>query len=90
MLPVVVGVEKASRCILANTLLLSIASLLLYFYGTFGHYYLAAALALGAVFLYLNIKQVIAPSASLVWKNYKFSGAYLLLLLSAMLFDVYT
>jgi protoheme IX farnesyltransferase len=89
MLPVVVGVEKASRCILANTLLLSTASMLLYFYGTFGRYYLAAALALGAIFIYLNIRQVMNPSISTAWKNYKFSGVYLLLLLSAMLVDVY-
>lgn len=89
MLPVVVGVEKASRCILANTVVLGMASILLYFHGTFGHFYLVASLALGAIFLYLNIKQVMNPSLSVVWKNYKFSGVYLLLLLSAMLVDVY-
>lgn len=89
MLPVVVGSGKASRYILANTIVLSIASVLLYLQGTFGSYYLAAALVSGGVFISLNLKQALAPSLGLAWRNYKFSGAYLLILLSAMLVDVY-
>jgi protoheme IX farnesyltransferase len=89
MLPALLGPEKASKCILANTLILVTASVLLYFYGTFGPFYLIASLALGAIFIYLNIRQVTTPSLSITWKNYKFSGAYLLMLLSAMLVDVY-
>ena len=89
MLPVVVGNGKASRSILANTVILSLASLLLYFQGAFGPYYLFAALAAGGVFIFLNVKQVIAPSTRLAWRNYKFSGVYLIILLFAMLFEVY-
>lgn len=89
MLPVVVGCGKAAKCILANTVVLSLASVLLYFQGGFGPYYLLAALVSGGIFLFLNVKQVLAPSLKLAWRNYKFSGAYLLILLSAMLMDTY-
>lgn len=88
MLPVVVGREKAARCILANTVILSLASLLLYFEGALGIYYLIAALLLGGAFIFLNIQQVVRPSLPVVWRNYKFSGVYLLLLLTAMILDV--
>jgi protoheme IX farnesyltransferase len=89
MLPVVVGCRRASGYILANTVLLFLASLLLYSREAFGMYYLLAALIAGGAFIFLNLRQVTAPSTRLAWRNYKFSGAYLLILLSAMLFDVY-
>lgn len=89
MLPVVLGSENASKYILANTIILTLVSLLLYFQGTFGQFYLIASLALGAIFIYLNIKQILSPSLRVTWINYKFSGAYLLVLLSAMVMDIY-
>lgn len=89
MLPGVVGRKKSSRYILANTLLLLVVSLMLYLQGVFGHYYLIAALVMGGVFVLLNLRHLMSPSTALAWKNYKYSGAYLLVLMSAMLLDVY-
>ncbi len=88
MLPVVVGAKKASEYILLSTILLSAISILLYILGPFGLTYLAVSIVLGAIFVYWNIRLIANPSRIVAWGNYKFSGVYLVVLLSAMLLDV--
>ncbi len=66
----------------------SLFNLYLYFLGPFGLTYLAVSIVLGAIFVYWNIRLIANPSRIVAWGNYKFSGVYLVVLLSAMLLDV--
>jgi protoheme IX farnesyltransferase len=79
MLPSVVGREKASRYIVANTLLLIPISLLLYSYlaGSGELVYLAGTIAFDLALLATNIKLLRAPTKANAFLAFKFSSPYL-------------
>jgi len=61
MLPVVVGDARAARIIMANTIMLVVASVIPFFYGM-GWIYLVGALSGGAYFLFRNFQLVLEPT----------------------------
>jgi len=79
MLPSVVGVAKASKAIVINTLLLIPVSLLVYpyFRGLGSVVYIVSALVFGAFLLYTNIKLYASPTKDNAWLAFKFSSPYL-------------
>ncbi len=79
MLPSVVGREKASRYIVANTLLLIPISLLLYLYlaGSGELVYLAGTILFDLALLATNIKLLRAPTKANAFLAFKFSSPYL-------------
>ena len=87
MLPSIVGPTKASRYIVANTLLLIPVSLLfsIYLAGLGLVVYLAMAIALDAALLATNIKLLRNPTKDNAWLAFKFSSPYLaVIFLAAM------
>jgi protoheme IX farnesyltransferase len=82
MLPSVVGGKKATRFIVANTLLLIPTSLLFYLYlnGAGMWIYLVGALILNILLLATNIKLLISPTKANAWLAFKFSSPYLALI----------
>jgi protoheme IX farnesyltransferase len=86
MLPVVKGSAFAAKAILANTVLLVGASLLL---GLFhpGWIYLTGAIAGGAVFLWYNLKLVADPNRASAMKCFHASLLQLSLVLVAVMLD---
>ncbi len=88
MLPVVIGNEKAIKCIVSTVVLLIIASIALYLTGVFGLVYLSVALASGAVILGGYTYLFLRPSDDLAWKMFKLSSPHLVLLFAAMILDI--
>jgi protoheme IX farnesyltransferase len=90
MLPVAYGVEFTRLHILLYTILLVIVTLLPYLTGMSGLIYLAAAVALGAVFVRhaVALRRADAPAA-LPMKVFRYSINYLMLLFAALLVDHY-
>jgi protoheme IX farnesyltransferase len=92
MLPVVRGIPETTRQIGLYTLLLVAVSLVLFAVARLGAIYLAAAVVLGAVFLwqaYLLWRQGTSPEASTAQaiRLYKYSISYLSLLFLAVAVD---
>lgn len=87
MLPVVKGEAATRRQILAYTAILVAFTLLPVATGFLGGLYLAAALALGAGFLYLAVRLLRSPSRESALRLYLSSLAYLALLFCAMAVD---
>lgn len=79
MLPSVVGSARASKYIVANTLLLIPVSLLVspFLNGIGLFIYLAAAIVFDALLLATNIKLLRSPTKSNAWLAFKFSAPYL-------------
>lgn len=79
MLPSVVGEQKASKFIVANTLLLIPISLLFFLYlsGDGELVYLAGALVLDLLLLWTNIKLLFAPTKSNAFLAFKASSPFL-------------
>ncbi|MBI2648868.1 MAG: heme o synthase [Thaumarchaeota archaeon] len=79
MLPSVVGEVRASRFIVANTLLLIPVSLLFYLYltGVGTLIYLVGALIFDAILLATNVKLLLSPTRANAWLAFKFSSPYL-------------
>ncbi len=88
MLPVVIGDGRTSLYILINTVLLVASSLIPFFTGYNGLVYLAAAVSVGAYFIFWNIRLFRNPSKDLAWKNFKISMMYLGVLFTAVIADV--
>jgi protoheme IX farnesyltransferase len=90
MLPVAYGVEFTRLHILLYTILLCIVTLLPWLTGMAGLVYLAAAVALGAVFLRraVALRRRDAP-AYLPMSVFRYSIRYLMLLFAALLLDHY-
>ncbi|MBI2304358.1 MAG: protoheme IX farnesyltransferase [Chloroflexi bacterium] len=88
MLPVVVGEKKTAWSIMVCTTLFFVASLLLYYYRFFDHIYLVASLLLGALFLLGNLQLCCNTTKSIAWRNYKYSGVYLMGLFLAIFLDL--
>jgi protoheme IX farnesyltransferase len=89
MLPVTHGAEFTRLSILLYTLLLVAASVLPYLIGMSGLFYLAAALALDAVFVAYAWRMWRAYSDALARKTFGYSIFYLSALFGALLVDHY-
>ncbi len=79
MLPSVLGPARASRYIVANTLILIPVSLLfsLYLYGLGLYFYLSVAVVFDLFLLATNIKLFRSPTKENAWLAFKFSSPYL-------------
>jgi heme o synthase len=84
MLPVVRGERETARQILLYTVLLTGLTLLPFLSQTFGNVYLAAAIALGAGFLWLAARLVRDTSRANARAVFLYSLAYLALLFAAI------
>ena len=87
MLPVVRGDAETRRQILYYTAQLIAVTLLLTGLGLSGAFYLAAALALGAGFLYLAARLWREASAGAARRLFHYSMLYLWLLCAALVLD---
>jgi heme o synthase len=87
MMPNVAGEERTKREIIYYTILLVVASLLLYPLHVMGALYTAAAAVLGAIFLYDTIRTW--KDAGTFWarRTFKFSLLYLALMCLVMVID---
>jgi protoheme IX farnesyltransferase len=91
MLPVVRGTAETTRQILLYTILLFAISLILFAVARMGLVYLAAALVLGAVFLWraaeLHRTTTAEGTTAGAIRLYRFSNAYLTMLFLAVAID---
>lgn len=87
MLPLIIGDKRAAWCILGNTLLLFLTSLLPYLLGVFAELYLAAAIITGAFFIFRNLQLIIHTTQPVALKNFKTSTLYLSVLLLSIMAD---
>jgi protoheme IX farnesyltransferase len=88
MLPVKVGDSRTAVCIFVNTVLLVISSLALWFLGHSGPVYLAAALVLGAYFIYWNVRLLLSPDKEVARSNFRASMVYLGALFTSVVIDM--
>jgi protoheme IX farnesyltransferase len=89
MLPVTHGKEYTRLQVLLYTLILFAVSLLPYVIHMSGVVYLAAAVALGALFVAYAFRIYVAYSDAVARKTFRYSIAYLALLFAALLVDHY-
>lgn len=89
MLPVAYSSDFTRLHILLYTILLVIVTLLPYLTGMSGLIYLAAALILGAFFLYRALQLKVRQDARLPMQTFGYSITYLALLFAALLIDHY-
>jgi len=89
MLPVTHGKPYTRLQVLLYTLILFAVSLLPFVVRLSGWLYLAAALALGGVFLAYAVRICLAYSDALAQKTFRYSILYLALLFAALLLDHY-
>ncbi len=87
MLPVVLGEQETHKQIFLYTLLLVGVTLLLFASGSMGYLYLAAALSLGAVMIYLAYRLMRGGSKQWANRLFWFSNSYLALLFAVMAVD---
>ena len=86
MLPVLIGMEKTSKYILANTLILLPYSLMLYAFGMGIVYTVIAAIA-GGLMLVHHYKLTKIPTSDFAWKAYKVTAPYLTIIFLAVALD---
>lgn len=89
MLPAVVSLEKATRCIVATVVLMYACSLVLYPVGGFGLIYLGIASVFGLFVTVCNLALSLRPSRERAWVMFKLSSPYLFILFLAMILDVF-
>jgi protoheme IX farnesyltransferase len=89
MLPVTHGDEYTRKYILLYTILLVLVTILPYLSGLSGLIYLAAAVSLGAYFLYYAIRLRSDESVELPMRVFRYSINYLMVLFAALLIDHY-
>ncbi len=87
MMPVVLGEKETKRQILLYTLLLIAVTLVLFSTRAMGYLYLAAAIALGAGFLYLAIRVLRDDTKRWARTLFWYSNCYLALLFALMVID---
>jgi protoheme IX farnesyltransferase len=87
MLPVVLGERETRKQIFLYTLLLVGVTLLLFASGTMGYLYLAAALTLGGVMIYMAYRLMRGDSKQWANRLFWFSNSYLALLFAVMAVD---
>jgi len=76
MLPVLIGMERTSKYIFANTIILLPYSLMLYAFGMGVIYTVFAAVA-GGLMLFYHYKLTKTPTSDFAWKAYKVTAPYL-------------
>ena len=86
MLPVLIGMQKTSKYILINTLILLPYSLMLYEFGM-GLVYTAIAAASGGLMLVYHYKLTKEPTSDFAWKAYKVTAPYLTIIFLAVALD---
>ena len=86
MLPVVIGMQKTSKYILANTLILLPYSLMLSAFGM-GLIYTIIAAASGGLMLAYHFKLTKNPTSDFAWKAYKVTAPYLTIIFIAVALD---
>ena len=86
MLPVLIGMEKTSKYILINTLILLPYSLMLYAFGL-GLVYTIIAAASGGLMLVYHYKLTKLPTSEFAWKAYKVTAPYLTIIFLAVALD---
>ena len=86
MLPVLIGMQKTSKYILANTLILLPYSLMLYAFGM-GIIYTVIAAAAGGLMLVYHYKLTKLPTSEFAWKAYKVTAPYLTIIFLAVALD---
>ncbi len=87
MLPVTHGVEYTRQQILFYTILLALVTLLPWFSGMSGVFYLGGVLVLDAVFLYYAIRLMKPPNEAYAMKVFGYSIWYLMVLFAFLLID---
>ena len=86
MLPVVIGMEKTSKYILVNTMILLPYSLILYAFGMGVVYTIIAAVS-GGLMLAYHYKLTKTPTSEFAWKAYKVTAPYLTIIFVAVALD---
>jgi len=86
MLPVLIGLEKTSKYILVNTLILLPYSLMLYAFGL-GIVYTVIAAVSGGLMLIYHYKLTKVPTSEFAWKAYKITAPYLAIIFIAVALD---
>ena len=89
MMPVIYGVKFTRLQILLYTILLFIVSLLPYFTGMSGVFYLFGAITLGGGFLYYAIAMMTREKPELPMQTFAYSINYLMALFAFLLIDHY-
>jgi len=88
MLPVVIGMQKTSKFILGNTLILIPYSLILSFIPDgMGIVYTVIAIVSGALMLVYHYKLTKNPTSEFAWKAYKVTAPYLTIIFVAVALD---
>ena len=86
MLPVLIGMQKTSKYILVNTLILLPYSLMLYAFGM-GIVYTVIAAAAGSLMLIYHYKLTKLPTSEFAWKAYNVTAPYLTIIFLAVALD---
>ena len=86
MLPVVIGMHRTSKYILANTAILVPYSLVLYAFGMGVVYALIAAVS-GGLMLYYHYRLTREPTSDFAWRAYKVTAPYLTIIFLAVALD---
>jgi protoheme IX farnesyltransferase len=86
MLPVVIGMQRTSKYILGNTLILLPYSLILPAFGM-GIVYTVIALVSGGLMLAYHYKLTKTPTSEFAWKAYKVTAPYLTIIFVAVALD---
>jgi protoheme IX farnesyltransferase len=86
MLPVIIGMQKTSKYILANTLILLPYSIIPSFFGM-GLLYTIIALVSGGLMLAYHFKLTKTPTSEFAWKAYKVTAPYLTIIFVAVALD---
>lgn len=86
MLPVVIGMQRTSKYILGNTLILLPYSLMLSAFGM-GIVYTAIAAISGGLMLAYHYKLTKTPTSEFAWKAYKVTAPYLTIIFVAVALD---
>jgi len=86
MLPVVIGMQKTSKYILANTLILLPYSIIISAFGM-GLVYTVIAAISGGLMLAYHFKLTKNPTSEFAWKAYKVTAPYLTIIFIAVALD---
>lgn len=86
MLPVIIGMQKTSKYILANTLILLPYSIIPAFFGM-GLVYTIIAVVSGGLMLAYHFKLTKNPTSEFAWKAYKVTAPYLTIIFVAVALD---
>jgi protoheme IX farnesyltransferase len=86
MLPVIIGMQKTSKYILANTIILLPYSLMISVFGM-GLVYTIIAAVSGGLMLAYHFKLTKNPTSEFAWKAYKVTAPYLTIIFVAVALD---